>query len=66
MTIARMEQEKRQREALEKKDGELAERDREIADSNPFPDRPFLFAATAKRQFWTWGAECDLDYADFA
>ena len=42
------------------------ERDREIADSNPFPDRPFLFAATAKRQFWTWGAECDLDYADFA
>ena len=41
------------------------ERDREILSSNPFPDRPFLFAATSKRRFWTWGAECDLDYADY-
>ncbi|MBR3221608.1 MAG: hypothetical protein IKF72_05180 [Kiritimatiellae bacterium] len=42
------------------------ERDREIIDSNPLPDRPFLFAATAKRKFWTWGAECDLDYDEYA
>ena len=42
------------------------ERDREIIDSNPHPDRPFLFAATSKRQFWTWGADNDLDYAEYA
>ena len=42
------------------------ERDREILDSNPCPDRPFLFAATSKRQFWTWGADNDLDHAEYA
>ena len=42
------------------------ERDREIIASNPCPDRPFLFAATANRKFWTWGAECDLDHAEYA
>ena len=42
------------------------ERDREIIDSNPHPDRPFLFATTSKRQFWTWGTEADLDYAEYA
>ena len=42
------------------------ERDREIIDSNPHPDRPFLFAATANRKCWTWGAECDLDFAEYA
>ena len=42
------------------------ERDREIVGSNPYPDRPFLFAATSKRQFWTWGVDNDLDYAEYA
>ena len=42
------------------------ERDREIITTNPYPDRPFLFAATSKRQFWTWGADNDLDYAEYA
>ncbi|MBR2837921.1 MAG: hypothetical protein IKE55_04000 [Kiritimatiellae bacterium] len=43
-----------------------SERDREIVASNPHPDRPFLFASTANRKFWTWGAECDLDYGEYA
>ena len=40
--------------------------DREILASNPYPDRPFLFAATANRKFWTWGADIDLDHAEYA
>ena len=42
------------------------EPDREIIDSNPTPEKPFLFAATGKRQFQTWGMEIDLDHEDFA
>ena len=42
------------------------ERDREIIDSNPYPDRPFLFAVTGNRRFWTWGADIDLDYDEYA
>ena len=43
-----------------------ADRDREILNSNPHPDRPVLFAATANRKFWTWGAGADLDNDDHA
>ena len=42
------------------------ELDREIIHANPCPDRPFLFAATSKRPFQTWGADVDLDYAEYA
>ena len=41
------------------------EPDREIIDGNPFPERPFLFAATGKRPYQTWGAPVDLDVGEY-